>query len=142
MRVLEAFETSQSLIDKGRECEIEFGGKVICIVTVRPADAFLNSDYRKATTDLAAELKADAKDAAALEPDQDNEYLYRLYIRAVITSWTWTDPDDAKDPKLKLNEKNATALFAKAPKFFEAIQKVARDWGHFRSKVEKDITGN
>ncbi len=142
MRVLEAFETSQSLIEKGRECEIEFGGKVICVVTIRPADAFLNSAYRKATTELAQELKAEVKDVADLEPDQDNEYLYRLYVRSVITSWKWTDPADAKDPKLKFSEKNATALFAKAPKFFEAIQKVARDWGHFRSKVEKEIAGN
>lgn len=142
MRVLEAFETSPSLTEKGRECEIEFDGKVICIVTVRPADAMLNADYRKAAADLAQELKAEVKDLDNLEPDQDNAYLYRLYIRSVITGWKWTDPADAKDPKLKFSEKNATALFAKAPKFFEAIQKVARTWSHFRAQNEKDIAGN
>lgn len=142
MRVLEAFETSQSLTEKGRECEIEFGGKVICIVTVRPADAILNADYRKAAADLAQELKASATDINDLEPDQDNEILFRLYIRSVITGWKWIDPEDKKDPKLKFNEKNATALFAKAPKFFEAIQKVARTWSHFRAQTEKDIAGN
>jgi uncharacterized protein YecT (DUF1311 family) len=142
VRVLEAFETSQSLTEKGRECEIEFEGKVICVVTVRPADAMLNSDYRKAAADLAQELKATVKDVNNLEPGKDNEYLFRLYVRSVITSWTWTDPADKKDPKLKFSEKNATALFAKAPKFFEAIQKVARTWSHFRAQTEKDIAGN
>jgi hypothetical protein len=139
---LEAFETSQSLTEKGRECEIEFEGKVICVVTVRPADALLNAEYRKAAADLAQELKAEVKDISQIEPGQDNEYLFRLYVRSVITEWTWTDPADKKDPKLKFNEKNATALFAKAPKFFEAIQKVARTWSHFRAQAEKDISGN
>lgn len=142
MRVLEAFETSPSLTEKGRECEIEFEGKVICVVTVRPADAMLNSEYRKAAADLAQELKAEVKDIANLEPGQDDEYLFRLYVRSVITGWTWTDPADKKDPKLKFSEKNATALFSKAPKFFEAIQKVARTWSHFRAQTEKDISGN
>jgi len=142
VRVLEAFETSQSLTDKGRECEIEFEGKVICLVTVRPADANLNSDYRKAAADLAKELKISANNADELEPGEDREYLFRLYLRAVITEWTWTDPEDAKDPKLKLSEKNGIALFTKAPKFFEAIQKVARTWTHFRADHEKEIAGN
>lgn len=142
MRVLEAFETSPSLTEKGRECEIEFEGKVICIVTVRPADAMLNADYRKAASDLAKELKASFSNVEDLEPGQDNEYLFRLYAQSVVTGWTWPDPDDAKDPKLKFSEKNAIALFTKAPKFFEAVQTVARDWAHFRAKVEKDIAGN
>jgi hypothetical protein len=142
VRVLEAFETSQSLTEKGRECEIEFEGKVICIVTVRPADAVLNADYRKAAADLAQELKATVKDINDLEPGKDNEYLFRLYLRSVITGWKWIDPADRKDPKLKFGEKNGLALFAKAPKFFEAIQKVARTWGHFRAQTEKEITGN
>ena len=142
MRVLEAFETSPSLTEKGRECEIEFEGKVICIVSVRPADAFLNADYRKAAAELAKELKASVDNIEALEPGQDNEYLFRLYAQSVVTGWEWTDAADQKDPKLKFSEKNAVALFTKAPKFFESIQKVAREWAHFRAKVEKDIAGN
>ncbi len=142
MRVLEAFETSPQLAEKGRECEIEFEGKVICIVSVRPADAMLNSDYRKAASDLAKELKASVQNVEDLEPGQDNEYLFRLYAASVITGWTWIDEQDQKDPKLKFSEKNAINLFQKAPKFFEAIQTVAREWAHFRAKVEKDIAGN
>ncbi len=35
MRVLEAFEVSEKLASEGRECEIEFGGKVIAVVRDR-----------------------------------------------------------------------------------------------------------
>ena len=62
MRVLEAFEVSEKLASEGRECEIEFGGKVIAVVRVRPADAALNSSYRKELAELAVGLKGNGLD--------------------------------------------------------------------------------
>lgn len=141
MRVLEAFETSRELTEKGRPCEIEFGGKVICVVQIRPADVLLNADYRAAISELAEGLKR-VDGEIEISADEDQERLYRLYCRAVITGWEWTDPADAKDKTLSFNEKNAVALFAKAPKFFEAIQIAARAWGNFRSEHEEAAIKN
>ncbi len=141
MRVLQAFETSTKLIDEGRTCEIEFEGKVICIVQVRPADAMLNPDYRR----VIAEMSIDAtrlNGADAIDAVQDRDFLYMLYSRAVITGWEWSDPEDRKATSLRFNEKNAVALFKKAPKFFEAIQLAARQWSHYRAAHEEKAAGN
>lgn len=150
MRVLEAFETSQKLIDEGRTCEIEFGGKVICKVQLRPADAMLNPEYRRVIAEMSVGIKSNGSGQDLLDQLEDRERLYSLYCRAVISGWTWTDPEDRKATSLRfkaggdpeINEKNAIALFTKAPKFFEAIQVAARQWGHFRATHEKDVTGN
>lgn len=145
MRVLEAFETSKKLSDEGRPCEIEYGGKVICTVQVRPADASLNPDYRRVMAEMSIDLiagKSNGQAPAEISDEDDVERLYQLYCRAVITGWTWTDPEDRKATSLRFNEKNAVALFHKAPKFFEAIQKGARQWTHFRATHEDDAKGN
>lgn len=142
MRVLEAFETSQKLIDEGRSCEIEFGGKIVCVVQLRPADAMLNSEYRRVLADMAVGIKSNGSGQDLLDQLEDRERLYRLYSRAVITGWTWEDPEDRKATSLRFNEKNAVALFIKAPKFFEAIQVAARQWAHFRAAQERDVSGN
>lgn len=144
MRVLEAFETSEKLANEGRLCEIEFGGKVICEVNVRPADALLNSEYRKVMAEMAVGLAKPKKNGSgiAIDTQEDTERLYTLYARAVITGWKWTDPSDRQTKALKFNEENAVALFKKAPKFFEAIQVAAREWTHFRAANEEAATGN
>lgn len=142
MRVLEAFETSDKLAKEGRQCEIEWGGKVICKVVVRPADALLNSAYRRVLTDMSVGIKQTNLEGEPLDLLEDTNRLYQLYARAVIISWEWTDPEDRKATSLRFNEKNAVALFTKAPKFFEAIQVVARQWSHFRVAHEKDAMGN
>lgn len=138
MRVLEAFQVSEQLTSEGLECEIEFGGKVIAVVKVRPADALLNADYRKTLADLSVGVVPSAN----LDEAEDRERLFKLYSRAVIVGWTWTDPADKKDPALKFNEKNAIALFRKAPKFFEGIQVAARRWVNYRLQHEEKATGN
>lgn len=140
MRVYEAFETSERLTSEGRECDIEFGGKIIAKVVVRPADGALNSEYRREMAELAVGIKANGLDA--IDDDLDREMLWKLYARAVIVGWTWTDPADKKDPKLKFNEKNALALFKRAPKFFQGIQRVALVWTHYRAEHEEDAAGN
>ena len=141
MRVYEAFETSKRLIDEGLPCEIEFGGKVIATVWVRPADANLNADYRR---ELASEWLALQQSGGleSIDEDTDRELLYKVYARTVITRWTWTDAQDKKDAKLKLNEKNAIALFTRVPKFFEGIQRGARGWDKFRKSHEEAAAGN
>lgn len=141
MRVYEAFETSKRLTDEGLPCEIEFGGKVIATVWVRPADANLNADYRRelATESLALQQSGGLEQ---LDEDTDRELLFKVYARTVITRWTWTDPQDKKDTKLKLNEKNAVALFKRVPKFFEGIQRGARGWDRYRKTHEEDAAGN
>lgn len=141
MRVYEAFETSKRLIDEGLPCEIEFGGKVIATVWVRPADANLNADYRRelATESLALQATGGIEE---LDEDTDRELLFKVYARSVITRWVFTDPEDKKDAKLKLNEKNALALFKRVPKFFEGIQRGARAWDKYRKTHEKDAAGN
>lgn len=146
MRVLEAFETSEKLANEGRKCEIEFGGKVVCEVVVRPADALLNSEYRRVLAEMAVGRTRPKKNGSglAIEPDtkEDTEKLYTLYARSVIVSWTWADQADRQTKALKFNEENAVALFRKAPKFFEAIQFAAREWSHFRAANEEEATGN
>lgn len=141
MRVLQAFETSSKLIDEGRTCEIEFEGKVICVVQVRPADAMLNPDYRRHIAEMSIDAaRLNGADPIDVVADRDN--LFRLYARAVITGWEWSDPEDRKATSLRFTEKNAIALFAKAPKFFEAIQLAARQWSHYRAAHEEKATGN
>jgi hypothetical protein len=140
VRVYEAFETSKRLIDEGLPCEIEFGGKVIAKVWVRPADANLNADYRRELASEALALQGNGLDN--LDEDTDRELLFKVYAKTVITRWTWTDPEDKKDAKLKLNEKNAIALFKRVPKFFEGIQRGARSWDQFRKAHEEDAAGN
>lgn len=140
MRVYEAFETSERLISEGRECKIEFGGKVIANVVVRPADGALNADYRREMAELSVGLKGNGLDA--IDDDLDREMLWKLYARTVIVGWTWSDPNDKKDPKLKFTEKNAIALFKRTPKFFQGIQRVALVWGHYRSEHEEAAAGN
>ena len=139
MRVYEAFETSEKLAKEGRECDIVFGGKVIARVVVRPADVSLNADYRREMAELTIGLSKNIED---LDEDEDQERLWQLYVRAVIVSWTWMDPTDKKDAKLKLNEKNALALFKRAPKFFQAIQRVAIQWANWRTVHEEAAAGN
>ena len=141
MRVLQAFETSSKLIDEGRTCEIEFEGKVVATVQVRPADGMLNSDYRRAIAEMSIDA-ARLNGADPLDKIQDQEFLYQLYARAVITGWTWSDPEDRKATSLRFSEKNAVALFKKAPKFFEAIQVAARQWSHYRAAHEEKAAGN
>ena len=138
MRVLEAFETSEKLTREGLTCEIEFGGEVIAVVQVRPADVSLNPDYRRELANLAVDLKADGD----ISDTEDARRLWKLYFRTVVISIEWTDPADKKDPKLKFNEKNWLALCTRAPKFFQAIQRVALRWAGFRAAYEADATGN
>lgn len=140
MRVYEAFETSERLIDEGLECEIEFGGKVIAKVWVRPTDPNLNRAYARELANETLKLKGNGLDE--LEPEEDAEILHRIFARTVIVRWTWTDPQDKKDPKLKLNEKNAVELFKRAPKFFAGIQQGARNWDRFRKIHEEEAAGN
>ena len=143
MRVLEAFETSEKLVNEGRLCEIEFEGQVICEVRLRPADALLNSEYRAVLAELSMDVPKSVNGSGSpIGIEQDTELLYRLYARAVVISWEWTNEEDRKATSLRFNEKNAVALFKKAPKFFEAIQVAARRWGHFRSAHEEDAKGN
>jgi len=145
VRVLEAFETSAKLADEGRLCEIEWGGKVICSVRVRPADALLNSEYRRCIAEMSLEVKkgfSNGSGDTALSIAEDTDLLFTLYARSVIVSWQWADPEDRKATSLRFNEKNAVALFKKAPKFFEAIQAAAREWSHYRAAHEQDITKN
>jgi hypothetical protein len=73
---------------------------------------------------------------------QDQDFLFQLYARAVVTGWTWTDAEDQKATSLRFNEKNAVALFKRAPKFFEAIQLAARQWSHYRAAHEEKAAGN
>ena len=138
MRVYEAFETSEKLAAEGRACSIEFGGKVIAIVWVRPSDATLNADYRREL----AELSVGYKQGEDIDEDTDRELLWKVYARTVIVKWEWTDPADRKDPALKLNEENAVKLFKRVPKFFEGIQRGSRSWAQFRAAHEEDATGN
>ena len=138
MRVYEAFETSEKLAKEGRECEIEFGGQVIARVWVRPADPSLNADYRKEL----AELSVGFAEASEIDEETDRMLLWKVYARTVVVKWIWVDPADKKDPKLRLSETNAVALFKRAPKFFEGIQKVARQWSQFRAAHESDASGN
>ena len=140
MRVYEAFETSEKLIAEGRTCDIEFGGKVIATVKVRPADGALNSDYRREMAELSIGIKANGLDA--IDDDLDREMLWKLYARAVIVEWEWHDAKDKKDPKLKLTETNAIALFRRVPKFFQSIQRVALVWTNYRSEHEEEAAGN
>ena len=140
MRVYEAFETSDRLISEGRECEIEFGGRVIAKVRVRPADVVLNSDYRREMAELSIGIQSNGLDA--IDEDLDREMLWKLYAKTVILGWEWTDAADRKDPKLKFNEKNAIALFQRTPKFFQGIQRVALRWANYRSEHEEDAAGN
>jgi len=140
VRVYEAFETSEKLIAEGRTCDIEFGGKVIATVKVRPADGALNSDYRREMAELSIGIKANGLDA--IDDDLDREMLWKLYARAVIVEWEWHDAKDKKDPKLKLTETNAVALFRRVPKFFQSIQRVALVWTNYRSEHEEEAAGN
>lgn len=138
MRVYEAFETSEKLAAEGRQCSIEFGGKVIANVWVRPSDATLNADYRRELAELSVGFKAGEE----IDEDTDRELLWKVYARAVIVKWEWTDPEDQKDKALKLTEENALALFKRVPKFFEGIQRGARNWSNYRAAHEEDATGN
>ena len=140
MRVYEAFETSERLISEGRECEIEFGGKVIARVWVRPTDPNLNRAYARELAEETVKLKGNGLDD--LSPEDDAGILQRIVARTVLVRWEWTDAADKKDPKLKFNEKNAVALFKRAPKFFAAVQQGARQWDRFRKVHEEQAAGN
>ena len=149
MRVYEAFETSERLISEGRECEIEFGGRVICKIWVRPADPVLNADYRRELAELSVGILRDGN-VNEIDEDTDRLLLWKVYARSVILKIVWTDPADKKDAKLKFNqdmtpaarEKNAIALFQRVPKFFQGIQEVARQWTQFRATHEEEAAGN
>lgn len=149
MRVLEAFETSEQLAKKGRKCEIEFGGNVIAEVWVRPADPALNAEYRKELAELSVGL-LEAGGVKEIDEATDRLLLWKVYARTVVRSIVWTDPEDKKDQSLRFTEKmkpetrekNFVELCQKAPKFFEAIQRVARQWSNFRAEHEKDAAKN
>lgn len=149
MRVYEAFETSEKLASEGRQCEIEFGGKVICNIWVRPADPVLNADYRRELSELSIGILKDGN-VHEIDEDTDRMLLWKVYARTVITKIQWTDPEDKKDPKLRFHqqlkaetrEKNAITLFQRVPKFFEGIQRVARQWSQYRKSHEEDAAGN
>ena len=141
MRVYEAFETSEKLAKEGRQCEIEFGGEVIAKVWVRPADPVLNADYRRELAELSVGLMEKGQ-MKRIDEDTDRLLLWKVYAKTVLVKWIWTDPRDKKDPKLRLTEANAVALFQRAPKFFEGIQKVAREWSQFRADHEEEAAGN
>lgn len=140
MRVLEAFETSDKLIDEGLQCDIEFGGKIIAKVWVKPTDPNLNRGYARELAQETIALKGNGLDE--LDEDEDREILYRIFAKTVIVRWEFTDPADKKDAKLKFNEKNAVALFKRAPKFFAGIQQGARRWDRFRKVHEEQAAGN
>jgi hypothetical protein len=149
VRVYEAFETSEKLASEGRECEIEFGGRVICKIWVRPADPVLNADYRRELAELSVGL-IKTGEINEIDEDTDRALLWKVYAKTVITKITWSDPADVKDPKLRFHqqlkaetrEKNAIELFRRVPKFFEGIQKVARQWSQYRAAHEEDAAGN
>lgn len=141
MRVYEAFETSEKLAREGRQCDIEFGGKVIARVWVRPADPALNADYRRELSELSIGF-LESGSVRDIDEETDRLLLWKVYARTVIVKWIWMDPEDKKDPKLRFNEKNAIELFQRAPKFFEGIQKVARQWTQYRAAHEAQAAGN
>lgn len=138
MRVYEAFEVSDRYIEEGRECSIEFGGRVIARVWVRPSDASLNADYRRELADISVGFKRGEE----IDEDTDRELLWRVYARTVIVKWEWEDPRDKLDQELKFTEDNAVALFRRTPKFFEGIQRAARNWAQYRAAHEEAATGN
>jgi len=138
VRVYEAFEVSDKFIQEGRECAIEFGGRVIARVWVRPSDASLNPDYRREL----AEFSVGYKRGEEIDEDTDRELLWRIYARTVVVKWDWEDPADKKDKALTFNEENAVALFRRTPKFFEGIQRAARNWAQYRAAHEEDAAGN
>lgn len=149
MRVYEAFETSEKLAKEGRQCDIEFGGQVIARVWVRPADPALNADYRRELAELSVGL-LEGGGINEIDEDTDRLLLWKVYARTVVMKIDWTDPADKKDQALRIHnklkpetkEKNAVALFQRAPKFFEGIQKVARQWSQYRAAHEKEAAGN
>lgn len=149
MRVYEAFETSEKLSKEGRKCEIEFGGQVIAEVWVRPADPSLNADYRRELAELSVGL-IEAGGVKDIDEETDRLLLWKVYARTVVVSITWIDPEDKKDPKLRFHaklkaetrENNFVTLCQRAPKFFEGIQKVARQWSNFRAEHEEEAAGN
>lgn len=149
MRVYEAFETSEKLSKEGRLCEIEFGGKVIAEVRVRPADPSLNADYRRELAELSVGL-IEAGNVKEIDEETDRLLLWKVYARTVVTNIVWSDPADKKDQGLRFTkklgaatrEKNFVKLCQRAPKFFEAIQKVARQWSNYRAEHEEEAAGN
>jgi len=149
VRVYEAFETSEKLASEGRECEIEFGGRVICKIWVRPADPVLNADYRRELAELSIGL-IKSGEINEIDEDTDRALLWKVYGRTVVTKIDWTDPADKKDPKLRFHkglkaetrESNFVTLCQRVPKFFEGIQKVARQWSQYRATHEADAAGN
>ncbi len=149
MRVYEAFETSERLANEGRQCDIEFGGKVIARVWVRPADPVLNADYRRELAELSVGL-IKSGEINDIDEDTDRALLWKVYGRTVVTKISWTDSADSKDPKLRIHpgikaetrEKNFVTLCQRVPKFFEGIQKVARQWSQYRAAHEEDAAGN
>ncbi len=149
MRVYEAFETSDRLASEGRQCDIEFGGIVIARVWVRPADPVLNADYRRELAELSVGL-IKSGEINDIDEDTDRALLWKVYGRTVVTKIDWTDPEDKKDPNLRFTpklalatrEKNFVTLCQRVPKFFEGIQKVARQWSQYRAAHEEDAAGN
>jgi hypothetical protein len=108
---------------------------------VRPADPSLNADYRRELAELSIGLTRDGT-IEDIDEQTDRELLWRVYARTVITKWQWTDAADKKDPKLRLSETNVLALFQRIPKFFEGIQRVARQWSQYRAVHEEAAKGN
>jgi len=150
VRVYEAFETSEKLAREGRECEIEFGGQVIARVWVRPADPSLNADYRRELAERSVGLMEAGTDMKDIPEDVDRLLLWKVYAHTVVVKIDWTDPADRKDQKLRFTaklapatrEKNFVTLCQRAPKFFEGIQKVARQWSQYRATHEEEAAGN
>ena len=87
-------------------------------------------------------LLEDSRVLLEIDEDTDRELLWKVYARTVIVKWQWTDPADKKDQKLRFNEKNVLRIFRELPKFFEGIQRVARQWSQYRATHEEDAKGN
>ena len=132
MDIFEAYEMEDDAVTQGVWAELVLMGERIGSIRVRPSDADLNLDYRRALA-KAGESLLKLKKANGELTDKDNtEATAAVYAETVLTDWELFETKDGKEVPIKFSQKKAIELLIKLPKLLKATQDAARQWTKFR----------
>ena len=135
MDIFEAYEMSHDALREGVWAELVLKGERIGAIRVKPSDAELNPEYRKALASVATAVIAIKKEkgieAVANETDA---LMIATAANTILTDWELYETKDGKEMPIKFSPKKAIELMTKLPKLFKAVDQAAKQWTKFRQK--------
>ncbi len=145
--VIAAYGHDREATEEGVWHEFYDGAELVCKIKIRPENTTLNRDWRKATLQIAKDVRewinkngVQIDDVAALNSleipeDVDIEITAGNYFGACVVDWEVIGEDDKK---MRFTRNNFVKVMQAAPLLFDMIRKKARVLSTFKISFEED----